>query len=243
LSHSLRRGLLLSFLCATFCVLLLGLSVQARANSSAAPFKPASSGLPSKSEQAPPVASSVMGTPRLAAIFLAPPEGEEETSNAETKERIYKTINFIILVGGLAFVLRKPLAEFFAQRSADIKGSMEEGRKALEASQARLTAIEEKLKHLEEEIAAFKISAAREMGADRLRVQQAAAVEAEKMLESARSRMETTTRAAKLELRYYIAGEALKQAEQMIRGRLDDTMRSRLVSQFVTRLDAKQNRN
>lgn len=241
--HSLRRGLLLSFLCASFCVLLLGLSVRARANSSVAPSKPTSSGLPIKSEQATLVATRAVGVPTLEAIFQAPPEGEAETSNAETKELIYKTINFIILVGGLAFVLRKPLAEFFAQRSADIKGSLEEGRKALEASQARLTAIEEKLKHLEEEIAAFKISAAREMGADRLRVQQAAAVEAEKMLESARSRMETTTRAAKLELRYYIAGEALKQAEQMIRGRLDDTMRSRLVSQFVTRLDAKQNRN
>jgi hypothetical protein len=35
----------------------------------------------------------------------------------------------------------------------------------------------------------------------------------------------------------------VKQAEQMIRGRLDDAMRSRLVSQFVAKLDAKQNRN
>jgi F-type H+-transporting ATPase subunit b len=179
----------------------------------------------------------------LAAIFLAPPEGEAEESKTETKELIYKTINFILLVGGLVFVLRKPLAEFFAQRSADIQGSLEEGRKALEASQARLTAIEEKLRHLEEEISAFKISAAREMGAERQRVQQAAAAEAEKMLESARSRMETTTRAAKLDLRFFIAGEAVKQAEQMIRGRLDDAMRSRLVSQFVAKLDAKQNRN
>jgi F0F1-type ATP synthase membrane subunit b/b' len=81
------------------------------------------------------------------------------------------------------------------------------------------------------------------MGAERQRVQQAAAAEAEKMLESARSRMETTTRAAKLELRFFIAGEAVKQAEQMIRGRLDDAMRSRLVNQFVAKLDVKQNRN
>lgn len=237
MSHPLRRALLLSLLCASFCVSLLGLPAQARANSGVAPrFTVAAAGLK-------PLVTAGVGVPRLAAIFQAPPEGEAEASNAETKELIYKTINFIILVGGLAFLLRKPLAEFFAQRSADIKGSLEEGRKALEASQARLTAIEEKLKHLEEEIAAFKISAAREMGADRLRVQQAAAAEAEKMLESARSRMETTTRAAKLELRYYIAGEALKQAEQMIHGRMDDTMRSRLVSQFVTKLDAKQSKN
>ena len=207
------------------------------------PFRAASVKLLIKLGQVSPGTPAGIGAPRLAAIFLAPPEGETEKSEAETKELIYKTINFILLVGGLAFLLRKPLAEFFAQRSADIQGGLEEGRKALEASQARLTTIEEKLRHLEEEIAAFKISAAREMGAERQRVQQAAAAEAEKMLESARSRMETTTRAAKLELRFFVAEEALKQAEQMIRGRLDDATRSRLVSQFVAKLDAKQNRN
>ena len=233
MSNPLRRAFLLSFLCAS----LLGWAVKGRANSRVAPrIQEGSAGQKT-------VATRDMGAPRLATIFLPPAEGEAEESNSETKELIYKTINFIILVGGLAYILRKPLAGFFAQRTADIKGSLEEGRKALEASQARLTAIEEKLRHLEEEIAAFKISAAREMGAERLRMQQAAAAESEKMLESARSRMETTTRAAKLELRFFIAAEALKQAEQMIRGRLDDATRSRLVSQFVTKLDAQQNKN
>ena len=233
MSHPIRRALLLSLLCAS----LLGWAIQGRANSSVTPRSRVGSIGPET------VPALDLGAPGLMAIFLAPPEGEAEESNAETKELIYKTINFLILVGGLAYLLRKPLADFFAQRTADIKGSLEEGRKALEASQARLTAIEEKLRHLEEEIAAFKISAAREMGAERLRMQQAAAAEAEKILESARSRMETTTRAAKLELRFFIAAEALKQAEQMIRGRLDDATRSRLVSQFVAKLDSTQNRN
>ena len=216
MSRMSRRSLLLVL----FCASLMGLPFYVRASSSTVTFR---------------------AVP--AAIFLAPPEDTAEEGKGETKELIYKTINFLILVGGLAYVLRKPLADFFTQRSADIKGGLEEGRKALEASQTRLAAIEDKLKHLEEGIAAFKISAAREMGAERLRAQQAAAAEAEKMLESARSRMETTTRAAKLELRFFVAEEALKQAEQMIRGRLDDATRSRLVSQFVSKLDAKQNRN
>jgi F-type H+-transporting ATPase subunit b len=177
-----------------------------------------------------------IGSPGLAALLMAPPEEPADEGKAETKELIYKTINFILLVGGLIYVLRKPLGMFFAARSAEIREGLEAGRKALAESQARMSAIEEKLRHLEEEIAAFKDSATREMEAERERMRSATMAETEKMLESARSRMEITTRATKLELRLYVADQALKQAEQMIRGRLDDVTRSRLVSQFVARI-------
>ena len=46
----------------------------------------------------------------------------------------------MILVGALAYLLKAPLAGFFAQRSAAIRTGLEEGRKALEASQAQLKA-------------------------------------------------------------------------------------------------------
>ena len=177
------------------------------------------------------------------AFWALPPEGKAEEGGSETKELIFKTINFIILAGGLGYLLRKPLTEFFIQRSGEIRQKLEEGRKALEASQARMTAIEEKLRNLEAEIAAFKASATREAEAERQKLRTAAAEEAEKILESARARMETSTRAAKLELRYFVAEEALKQAEQMIQGRLDEATRKQLVSQFVAKLDVGPSRN
>jgi F-type H+-transporting ATPase subunit b len=177
------------------------------------------------------------------AFWAVPPEGEAEEGNAETKELIFKTINFIILAGGLGYLLRKPLAEFFTGRSSQIHQKLDEGRKALEASQARMTAIEEKLKHLGEEIAAFKASATREAEAERQNLRAAAAVEAEKILESARARMETSVRAARLDLKYFAAEEALKQAETLIQGRLDEPARRQLVSQFMARLDVRESRN
>jgi F-type H+-transporting ATPase subunit b len=163
-------------------------------------------------------------------------EGAEESRGRW--HELFKVINFVLLGGALGYVLRKPLADFFSTRSAAIKKSLEEGRKALEASQAQLQAVEEKLRHLEEEIVAFKASAASEMEAERLRLRQAVADEAEKILESARAQMETATRAAKVELRIYAAQQAVELAEELIRQRLDDASRSRLVSQFVARLDS-----
>ena len=114
----------------------------------------------------------------------------KEENSKSPHELIYKTINFAILVGGLGYVLRKPLAEFFSSRSASIQKSLEEGRKALEASQAQLKSVEEKLRGLEAEIAAFKASAVREMEAERQRMQQGSVEEAARILESARAQTE-----------------------------------------------------
>ena len=134
--------------------------------------------------------------------------GERGKRSEPPHELLYKIINFAILVGGLGYILRKPVAEFFSSRSASIQKSLDEGRKALEASQAQLQVVEEKLRGLEAEIAAFKASAAREMEAERQRLQQASAEEAARILESARAQTDTAVRGAKLELKNYAAQKA-----------------------------------
>jgi F-type H+-transporting ATPase subunit b len=175
--------------------------------------------------------------------------GAAVTAHAETEgegpkhEAIYKWINFVILVGGLAYLLRKPLAAFFAERSASIRKSLEEGRKALEASEAKLRAVEEKVQHFEEEMAAFKTAAGREMEVERERLRQATAQETEKMLESVRAQVETATRQARVELKLYAAEQAVELAEKMIGERLDEASQQRLVSQFIAGLKAGRTSN
>ena len=167
----------------------------------------------------------------------------KEKNSEPPHELLYKAINFVILVGGLGYVLRKPMAEFFSSRSASIQKSLEEGRKALEASQAQLQAVEEKLRGLEAEIAAFKASAVREMEAERQRLQQSSAEEAARILESARAQTDTAVRGAKLELKNYAAQKSVALAEELIRARLDDSGRKRLVTQFVATLESKERKN
>lgn len=156
---------------------------------------------------------------------------------------LFHTINFAILVAGLAYVLRKPLAQFFADRTAAIQKSLDEGRQALEASQAELKRVEDKLAHLEEEIAAFRAASLEEMKAEREAMRRATAEEGERMLASARAQMETAAKAAQLELRLFAARQALELAEGTIRQRLDEPARRRLVSQFLMRLGARPSSN
>ena len=158
---------------------------------------------------------------------------ERTGEEGKRQEQFFKVVNFLLLVGGLAFLARKPLGEFFAQRSASVRKALDEGRKALGASQGQLKTVEEKLRHLEGEIATFKASAVREMEAERQRLRQTSTEEAEKILESARIEIEKATRAAKIELRIYSAQQAVELAEEMIRQRLDDVSRRQLFSRFV----------
>jgi len=169
-------------------------------------------------------------------IRQAVPAQHAEQGSREGHEEIYRWINFLLLAGGLVYVGRKPLAQFFTQRSAAVRKALDEGRKALERSQAQLSAAEAKLRHLEEEIAALKATAEREMQSERQKLREAAASEAEKIRESARAQIELALRGATLELRIQAAQQAVELAEQMIRQRLDDAGRSRLVGRFISGL-------
>jgi F-type H+-transporting ATPase subunit b len=175
-------------------------------------------------------------------LAYAPAPESEEEGKKEGRELIYKFINLSILVGALAYLLRRPVADFFAQRSASIRTGLEEGRRALEASQAQLRTVEEKLKHLEEEIAEFKASAAREMEAERQRLKQAEAEAAEKIIQSARAQTEAAVRAAKLELKTHTAQQAVKLAEEIIRQHLDDAGRKKLVGDFLSSVESQKSR-
>jgi F-type H+-transporting ATPase subunit b len=170
-------------------------------------------------------------------------EKAEEGGHAARHEALYKWINFILLAGGLAFVLRKPLSEFFIQRSASIRKSLEEGRKALETSQAQLHAVEEKLQHIEEMMAAFRAAALREMEEEHERIRETAAQEAEKMTESVRVQMDVASKQARLELKLFAAQMAVGRAEEMIVQRLDEPGQKRLVNQFMAQLKAKRTPN
>lgn len=169
--------------------------------------------------------------------------GSEQEEKGSGRELFYKCVNFALLAGALAYFLRKPLASFLADRSASIRRSLEEGIKALRNSQTQIETVEEKLRRLEGEIAALKASAAEEMEAERLRLQKAADDEAERILQAARAQTEAAIRAAKLELKSYAADQAVQLAEEIVRQRLDEAGKEKLVSQFIEKLESKARQN
>ena len=170
--------------------------------------------------------------------------GKEEGGGASHEPSpIYRWINFAILVAGLTYVLRKPLAQFFGERSDSIRKSLEEGRSALAAAEEKLHAVEQKLQGFEQEMAAFRAAALKEMEEEHARMHRTTEQEAEKMMESVRVQMDVAGRQARLELRLFTAEQAVALAEKVVAGRMDDARQKRLVSQFVEKLGAEQGKS
>ena len=161
---------------------------------------------------------------------------EEEHEGESNLDLIFKIVNFAILVGGLSYILRKPLAGFFAERTATIRKELEEGRKALEASHARLKSVEEKMDGLEQHIAILKETAEKEEEAGRVRLKEAARRESERIAEAARIEIESATRVAQVELKSFAAQQAIRLAEEILRKRMDGKQRASLVDGFVAEI-------
>lgn len=184
-------------------------------------------------------AAQAFRSPLLAA---APPAGAAEESGP-SHELLFETINFILLAGLFVYLYRKHGRAFFNERSDSIRRSLEEGRQALERSQARLAEAEKKLAGLQDEVRALKERAEREIAEEQEKMRKAADDDARRIEEFAKARIVAATNAAKLELKDYIVDQALEQARGKIQQRMDEASRKKLVGFFLADLSSKPKSN
>lgn len=171
------------------------------------------------------------------------PEEIEKQEKAESKDLIYKWINFAILAGLMIYFLRKPASDFFAARTAAIQKDMAEAKVAREDAERRLAAIEAKLSHLMDDIAGLRNEAAREDAAGAERLREASEAEGAKIKAQAESEIDTLTRASRLELKAYAAKLAVDLAEERIKARMNSGEQEHLLQAYVTDLSKGGGKN
>jgi len=164
------------------------------------------------------------------------PEEKEKIEKQETKDLIYKSINFVILFGLIIYFLAKPAKEFFESRTAAIRKGMADAAAARESAEKRLAEIEQKLAHLNEEIAGLRAEAATEDAVQAELMRKATEAEGAKILAAAEAEIDVKTRTARLELKAYAAKLAVDLAEERIKGRMTPEVQGRLLQSFVNDL-------
>lgn len=152
---------------------------------------------------------------------------------------VYRLINFLVFFGGLAYILRKPVGDFFAGRVKDIRESLKLSESSVTDANSQLEEIEAKMKRLEEELEAINEKAKADMEAERIRIKEAASAEAERIIAQAKAECENMRREAAAKLRTKIADLTITEAEKLIRESMTDDERGKLFNDFTAQLGAR----
>ena len=175
-------------------------------------------------------------------MAAAPPTEKGEDAGS-SHELLFEAINFILLAGLLVYLYRKRGRAFFDERSDTIRKSLDEGRRELEKSQARLGEAEKKLAGLQDEVQSLKERAEAEIADEQERMRQAAEDEARRIEVFAKARILAATNSAKLELKDYVVERDIAQARGKIQQRMDEKSRKKLVGFFLDDLSSKPKSN
>lgn len=159
------------------------------------------------------------------------PEGASE-EHSPLQEAFHWT-NFLLVVGGLGYLIKKMLVPFLDERRKLIREDMDRSAKALADADQRLAAVEQKLKSMDAEMASLRQAAFRESAAERERIEQAATADAVKILATAEQEIESAVKTARQELKVYTSELALGLAEKKIRASLTPVSDERILRAFV----------
>lgn len=149
---------------------------------------------------------------------------------------VWKWGNFILLFGGLAYYLRRPLREFLRTRARGIEEGLASGKRAQEEAKAKMSAIEAQLARLDEDIDGLKQQAARESEEERQRIINSSQAEAERIVAMARREIEGLQRSAQVELKAHVARLAVDLAEERLIRDLEPSQNQHIISRFVRSL-------
>ena len=174
----------------------------------------------------------VLGLALMVPAALAATEGGGE-GNLE----LWKVANFLLLAGGLGYLIGKHAGPFFAARSKKIREDMTQADEMRQEAEARVGAVERRLANLESEIAALRSESEQEAGSETERMKQQTVDEMAKIRTHAEHEIASAGKAARMELKRYSAQLAIHLAEQKVRGRITPDTQDALVREFVQDLE------
>ena len=149
---------------------------------------------------------------------------------------VWKIANFAILVGVLVYFLRTPLMTYLNGRIGKVREDLVTAAQTREAATRALAEIDAKLKALPAELAALKQRGAEDIAAERVRIQEAAEIERQRLLEHTRREIDMRLRVAKRELLELTANLAVGVASERIKTSITPEDQARMIDRYSAQL-------
>jgi F-type H+-transporting ATPase subunit b len=133
-----------------------------------------------------------------------------------TAATVFEVGNFLVLALGIGFVVVKTLPKTFRDRSSSIQKQLVDARTATEQASLRLSGVEERLSHLDEQIAGMKAQAEKDSLADEARIKASVEDEKKKIVAAAEQEIAAASLHAQRQLQQYAAELAIEQAAKKL---------------------------
>jgi ATP synthase F0 subunit b len=161
----------------------------------------------------------------------------EESHPSQIKDFLGKLLNFLLLFGGLVYVLRKPLGKILQGRSDSLELALREAKQSHEEAAKRLRQVETRLGRLDEEIRDMQREAEAAGRSLHQNVLEEAKQATDRLKHFASQEIEMLTQSAVREIKDYTAALAADLAQQRIQDRLTEKYHSSLIDKSIERLE------
>ena len=145
-------------------------------------------------------------------------------------------INLAILLSAYYYFGKKPVANFLAQRRANVAKEIEEAQRLRKEAEARAAKYQEKLEHLEADLEGAKKALVDAGVAERERIIKEAEEKAARLERDAQFLIEQELKQMRLDLIRETAEAAVTAAEDMLRKRVTQADHERLAEEYLAQL-------
>ncbi len=153
---------------------------------------------------------------------------------------IGKVMNFLLLFGGLTFLLYKPIRSYLEERSRRIDRSLKDTKRERMDSETKLKEIRKRLDELANEIGEIKQAAESDAEREKEEIIRATRQETEKMKELVLHEIESHTEAGIKELKQYTAELISALALERIQRKMTLDDQVRIIDRSIEMIDKSQ---
>ena len=140
----------------------------------------------------------------------------------EPAAKLFEYLNFAVLAGAILYALGRYLPKTFRESRESIQHQLLDARAATQQANERMAAIEQRLSHLDEEIAVISKQAEKDTADDEARIKATMEDERRRIVEAVGRDIEAASSAAQRELKRFAAGLAVDRAAQKLSVTEDD---------------------
>jgi len=168
-------------------------------------------------------------------------EASVEDPAEATAGLIFRWLNFILVFGGIGYLIAKRGGAFFHANAKAIAASINEAQAAKAEADRELREVETKIARLDQEVAELREAAWRDSTAEAERLRASGRAEIEKISQAARGELAASERAAQQELRAMAASMAVERAGALLSSRMNGEIRARMFHTFLGELGRSAN--